>query len=78
MNCLWLSKWKKKKKTKKNNTGCKVCMGFHYIGKRESYNMRRPVQRVNRGLILSSLGPPCMLKPESDRSFSSSIPRPKK
>lgn len=55
MNCLCLSKWKKK------NTGCEVCcMGFHYIGDKESYNMMLPEKMVNQGLILS-LEPPCML-----------------
>lgn len=54
MNCLWLSKWKKKK-----NTGCEVCcMGFHYIGANRSLTT---VKMVNQGLILSPLEPPCML-----------------
>lgn len=58
MNCLWLSKWKKKK-TKHRMWS--VLHGIPLHWRKESYNTMHPVQRVNQGLILSSLEPPCML-----------------
>lgn len=34
MDCLWLSKWKKKQKNTQDVKCC--CMGSHYIGAKES------------------------------------------